>query len=40
MSSIMRKSVMLAGAFLLFAGANAGASDGYAFEVKRRSRSS
>jgi hypothetical protein len=34
MRSIMRKSVMLAGAFLLFAGANARASDGYAFEVK------
>jgi hypothetical protein len=29
----MRKSVVLAGAFLLFAGA-ANASDGYAFEVK------
>ena len=34
MRSIMRKSVMLAGAFLLFAGANASASDGYVFEVK------
>lgn len=34
MKSIVRKSVMLAGACLLFAGANANASEGYAFEVK------
>ena len=34
MRSIMRQSVMVAGVFLLFAGANASASDGYAFEVK------
>jgi hypothetical protein len=34
MRSIMRKSAMLTGAFLLFAGANANASEGYAFEVK------
>ena len=34
MRSIMRKSVMVAGAFLLFAGANASASEGYTFEVK------
>jgi len=33
MRSIMRPSVMLAGAFLLFAVANANASEGYAFEV-------
>ena len=33
MRSIMRQSMMLAGAFLLFAGANANASEGYAFEV-------
>ena len=34
MRSIVRKSVLLAGACLLFAGATASASDGYAFEVK------
>jgi hypothetical protein len=34
MRSIVRTSVMLAGGFLLFAGANANAADGYAFEVK------
>jgi hypothetical protein len=34
MSSIVRTSVMLAGAFLLVAGASASAEDGYAFEVK------
>jgi hypothetical protein len=34
MRSIVRTSVMLAGAFLLFAGANASAADGYTFEVK------
>src|SRR5262245_32956422 len=34
MRSIMRKSVMLGGAFLLLAGANANASDWYAFEVE------
>ena len=34
MSSIVRTSVMLAGAFLLVAGASASAQDGYAFEVK------
>ena len=33
MRSIMRPSVMIAGAFLLFAVANANASEGYAFEV-------
>jgi hypothetical protein len=30
----MRKPVLLAGAFLLFAGATANASEGFAFEVK------
>jgi len=34
MRSIVRKSVMFAGAFLLFAGANASAFDGYAFKVR------
>ena len=34
MSSFMRQAMMLAGAFLLFAGANANASEGYTFEVK------
>ena len=34
MRSIVRKSVMLAGALLLVAGANANAADGYSFEVK------
>ena len=34
MRSIMRKSVMVAGAFLLFAGANANASDWSIMEVK------
>jgi hypothetical protein len=34
MRTIMRKPVMLAGAFLLFAGANANAAEGYDFEVK------
>ena len=34
MRSILRKSVMLAGAFLVFAVANANAAEGYAFEVK------
>ena len=34
MRSMMRTSVMLAGAFLLFAGATANAAEGYAFEVK------
>jgi len=34
MRSMMRKSVMLAGACLLFGVANANASEGYAFEVK------
>ena len=34
MRSIVRKSVMLAGALLLFAGANANAAEGYSFEVK------
>jgi hypothetical protein len=33
MRSIPRKSVMLAGAFLLFIGANAKASEGYTFEI-------
>ena len=34
MRSIVRKSVMLAGALLLFAGATANAAEGYSFEVK------
>ena len=34
MRSMMRTSLMLAGAFLLFAGATANAAEGYAFEVK------
>ena len=34
MRSIVRTSVMLAGALLLFAVANANAADGYSFEVK------
>ena len=33
MRSIARESVMLAGAFLLLAGATAQASEGYSFEV-------
>ena len=33
MRSIVRKSVMLAGALLLVAGANANAAEGYSFEV-------
>jgi hypothetical protein len=34
MRSIVRTSVMFAGALLLFAGANANAAEGYSFEVK------